>query len=314
MRRLIDNADVEIAAINDLTDLETLTHLLKWDSVHGKLPFDASAAGNDLIVNGKTIKVFSEADPAQLPWKDLKIDIVLECTGRFVTEEGATKHLEAGAKKVILSAPGKGNIKTVVIGVNEETLTADERIVSNASCTTNCLAPMAKVLDENFGIEKGYISTVHAYTADQQLQDAPHRDLRRARAAALSIIPTSTGAAAAVGKVLPQLKGKLDGIALRVPVPDGSLTDFTVILKTNTTTEAVNAAIKNAAQNEMKGILEYSEEPLVSVDIVGNSHSCIFDSALTTVNDNLVKIVGWYDNEYGYACRTAELALLLNSL
>jgi glyceraldehyde 3-phosphate dehydrogenase len=314
LRRLIDNADVEIAAINDLTDLETLTHLLKWDSVHGKLPFDASAAGNDLIVNGKTIKVFSEADPAQLPWKDLKIDIVLECTGRFVTEEGATKHLEAGAKKVILSAPGKGNIKTVVIGVNEETLTADERIVSNASCTTNCLAPMAKVLDENFGIEKGYISTVHAYTADQQLQDAPHRDLRRARAAALSIIPTSTGAAAAVGKVLPQLKGKLDGIALRVPVPDGSLTDFTVILKTNTTTEAVNAAIKNAAQNEMKGILEYSEEPLVSVDIVGNSHSCIFDSALTTVNDNLVKIVGWYDNEYGYACRTAELALLLNSL
>jgi glyceraldehyde 3-phosphate dehydrogenase len=314
LRRLIDNADVEIAAINDLTDLETLTHLLKWDSVHGKLPFDASAAGNDLIVNGKTIKVFSEADPAQLPWKDLKIDIVLECTGRFVTEEGATKHLEAGAKKVILSAPGKGNIKTVVIGVNEETLTADDRIVSNASCTTNCLAPMAKVLDENFGIEKGYISTVHAYTADQQLQDAPHRDLRRARAAALSIIPTSTGAAAAVGKVLPQLKGKLDGIALRVPVPDGSLTDFTVILKTNTTTEAVNAAIKNAAQNEMKGILEYSEEPLVSVDIVGNSHSCIFDSALTTVNDNLVKIVGWYDNEYGYACRTAELALLLNSL
>lgn len=314
LRRLIENADVEIVAINDLTNIATLAHLLKWDSVHGKLPFEVKSDENQLIVNGKSITIYSEPDPAKLPWKALGVDIVIESTGRFVTEEGASKHLEAGAKKVIISAPGKGNIKTVVLGVNEEILTAEDRIVSNASCTTNCLAPMAKVLEETFGIEKGYISTVHAYTADQQLQDAPHRDLRRARAAALSIIPTSTGAAAAVGKVLPALKGKLDGIALRVPVPDGSLTDFTAVLKTDTTAEEVNAVIQKAAQNELKGILEYSEEPLVSVDIVGNPHSCIFDSDLTTVNGNLVKIVGWYDNEYGYACRTAELALLLNSL
>lgn len=314
LRRLIENPEVEVVAINDLTNIATLAHLLKWDSVHGKLPFEVKADGDQLIVDGKSISVYSEPDPAKLPWDALSIDIAIESTGRFVTEEGASKHLEAGAKKVIISAPGKGNIKTVVLGVNEDILTADDRIVSNASCTTNCLAPMAKVLEEKFGIEKGYISTVHAYTADQQLQDAPHRDLRRARAAALSIIPTSTGAAAAVGKVLPTLKGKLDGIALRVPVPDGSLTDFTAVLKTNTTAEELNAAIQKAAQNELKGVLEYSEEPLVSVDIVGNTHSCIFDSALTTVNDNLVKIVGWYDNEYGYACRTAELALLLHTL
>ncbi len=314
LRHFLQMQEVEVMAINDLADLETLTHLLRYDSVHGKLSEAVVVENKALNIAGHSIQVYRESDPALLPWAELKIDIVIEATGFFTSEEGASKHLAAGAGKVIISAPAKGNIKTVVLGVNEQELNADDRMVSNASCTTNCLAPLAKVLDEAFGLEKGYISTVHAYTSDQKIHDAPHRDLRRARAAALSIIPTSTGAAAAVGKVLPHLQGKLNGIALRVPIPDGSLTDFTAIVKKDCTTEEVNAAFQKAAQNKLKGILEYSEAPLVSVDIVGNANSCILDAPLTAVNGNLVKLVGWYDNEFGYSKRTAELALLLANL
>lgn len=306
-RALLTKGNVEVVAINDLTDTATLAHLLKYDSAHGKFNGTVSSEKDSLIVNGKKITVSAERDPRNLPWKNLGIDVVLESTGRFVDEESAGGHLAAGAKKVVISAPAKGNIPTVVLGVNEDILKGDETILSNASCTTNCLAPMAKVLDDNFGIEKGYITTVHAYTADQNLQDAPHKDLRRARAAALSIVPTSTGAAKAVGLVLPHLKGKLDGIAMRVPIPTGSLTDLTVVLKKEVTTEEVNAAMKKAAEGPMKGILEYLTEPLVSIDLVGNTHSCILDSELTSANGTLVKVVGWYDNEAGYSNRTADL-------
>jgi len=313
-RELTEKSNIEVVAINDLTDLTTLAHLLKFDSVHGKFGHEVKIENNSLFVNDKEVKVFSEPSPSKLPWGKLAVDIVIECTGRFLTQESAEQHLHAGAGKVVLSAPAKDDIKTVVLGVNEKSLTKDDLIVSNASCTTNCLAPMVKVLDEAFGIEKGYISTIHAYTADQNLQDAPHKDLRRARAAAMSIIPTTTGAASAVGKVLPAMLGKLDGIALRVPIPDGSLTDFTAILNKEVTKEQVNEAFKNAGQNQLKGILEYSTDPLVSIDIVGNSHSCILDSQLTSANGNLVKIVGWYDNEFGYSTRIAELAMLMTSL
>ncbi len=304
---LLSKKNVEVVALNDLTDTKTLAHLLKYDSVHGRFKGTVEATSDSLIVNGKTIKVLAEKDPAKLPWGSMNIDVVLESTGRFVDEAGAGAHLTAGAKKVIISAPAKGNIPTIVLGVNDSSLKGDEKIISNASCTTNCLAPMAKVLDDTFGIEKGYISTIHAYTSDQRLQDAPHSDLRRARAAAVSIIPTSTGAAKAVGLVLPHLKGKLDGIALRVPVPDGSLTDLTVILKKETTKEEINAAMKKASESSMKGILEYTEDPIVSIDIVGNPYSCIFDSALTSCNGNLAKVVGWYDNEVGYSSRMADV-------
>ena len=313
-RELTEKSNIEVVAINDLTDLTTLAHLLKFDSVHGKFGHEVKIENNSLFVNDKEVKVLSEPSPSKLPWGKLAVDIVIECTGRFLTQESAEQHLHAGAGKVVLSAPAKDDIKTVVLGVNEKSLTKDDLIVSNASCTTNCLAPMVKVLDEAFGIEKGYISTIHAYTADQNLQDAPHKDLRRARAAAMSIIPTTTGAASAVGKVLPAMLGKLDGIALRVPIPDGSLTDFTAILNKEVTKEQVNEAFKNAGQNQLKGILEYSTDPLVSIDIVGNSHSCILDSQLTSANGNLVKIVGWYDNEFGYSTRIAELAMLMTSL
>jgi glyceraldehyde 3-phosphate dehydrogenase len=310
-RRLFLNPNVEIVKINDLTDNATLAHLLKYDSAHGR--FEKSVIGDDqyIIVDGKKILGSSEKDPSQLKWGELGVDIVIECTGKFTDGNKAKAHLEAGAKKVIISAPGTNVDATVVLGVNETILTKEMNIISNASCTTNCLAPMAKVLDEVFGIEKGYMTTVHAYTADQNLQDAPHKDLRRARAAALNIVPTSTGAAKAVGLVLPHLKGKLDGVAMRVPVIDGSLTDLTVILKKETTKEEINQAIKNAAENSLKGILEYSTDPLVSVDIIGNPHSCIFDSQQTAAMGNLVKVVGWYDNEWGYSCRTAELVDLL---
>ncbi len=307
-RNLIKYDNIDVVAVNDLTDSKTLAHLLKYDSAQGK--FDGTVAVSDghFVINGQEhVRIFSQRDPAQLPWKDLEIDVVLESTGFFRDEAGAGKHLEAGAKKVIISAPAKGNVKTVVIGVNEGDLTGDEHIVSNASCTTNCLAPMAKLLNDAFGIDKGYITTIHAYTSDQNIQDAPHRDLRRARAAAMSIIPTTTGAAVAVGLVLPELKGKLDGCAMRVPVPTGSLTDFTVVLKKEVTAEQVNALMKKAAENELKGILEYTEDPIVSVDIIGNTHSCIFDSGMTSANGNLVKVVGWYDNEAGYAARAAQL-------
>ncbi len=306
-KNLLNKEGIEVVAINDLTDTKTLAHLLKYDSVHGRFPGTVSATDTGIVVNGREIRVYAEKEPAKLPWGELGIDIVLESTGRFVDPEGAGGHLQAGAKKVVISAPAKGDIPTVVLGVNEEILTGEETIVSNASCTTNCLAPMAKVLDEAFGIEKGYISTIHAYTADQRLQDAPHKDLRRARAAAYSIVPTSTGAAKAVGLVLPHLKGKLDGVAMRVPIPDGSLTDLTVVLKKETTAEEINAAMKAAAEGPMKGILEYTEDPIVSIDIVGNPHSCIFDSLMTSANGTLVKVVGWYDNEAGYSNRAADL-------
>jgi glyceraldehyde 3-phosphate dehydrogenase (phosphorylating) len=306
-KNLLNKNGMEVVAINDLTDTKTLAHLLKYDSVHGRFPGTVEATDNGIIVNGKEIRIYAEREPAKLPWGDLGIDVVLESTGRFVDEEGAGGHLQAGARKVVISAPAKGNIPTVVLGVNEEILTGDEKILSNASCTTNCLAPMAKVLDDTFGIEKGYITTIHAYTADQNLQDAPHKDLRRARAAAYSIVPTSTGAAKAVGLVLPHLEGKLDGCAMRVPIPDGSLTDLTVLLKNPATVEEINTAIKKSAEGAMKGVLEYTEDPIVSIDIIGNPHSCIFDAGMTSASGTLVKVVGWYDNEAGYSARAADL-------
>lgn len=310
-RRLLEKENIEVVAINDLTDNATLAHLLKYDSVHGRFLGDIQSDNESLTVNGNRIHAYAERDPKNLPWKELNVAVVLESTGRFVDEAGAGMHLQAGCKKVVISAPAKGNIPTVVLGVNDNTLTGEETIISNASCTTNCLAPMAKVLDDTFGIEKGYMTTIHAYTADQNLQDAPHSDLRRARAAALSIVPTSTGAAKAVGLVLPQLKGKLDGNAMRVPTPDGSLTDLTVILKQEASIEQINNAIKTAADGPLKGIIEYTTDQIVSTDIIGNPHSCIFDSKLTTVNGTLAKVVGWYDNEYGYSSRVADLIAML---
>ncbi|WP_420453956.1 type I glyceraldehyde-3-phosphate dehydrogenase [Rubrivirga sp.] len=297
----------DVVAVNDLTDAETLAHLFKYDSVHGVFPGDVAAEGDELVVNGDRFKVLSEKDPANLPWGDLGCQVVVESTGRFTDAESAGLHLEGGAEKVVISAPAKGGVKTVVLGVNDDTLTGDETIVSNASCTTNCLAPMAKVLDDAFGVEKGFMTTVHAYTADQRIQDAPHRDLRRARAAALSIIPTTTGAAKAVGLVLPELQGKLDGFALRVPTPDGSLTDFTAVVQREVTVDEVNDAFRAAASGPMKGILEYSTDPIVSIDIVHNAHSCVFDAPSTMTSGTMVKIVGWYDNEWGYASRTVDL-------
>jgi glyceraldehyde 3-phosphate dehydrogenase len=306
-RDLIDSKKVEVVAINDLTDTKTLAHLLKYDSAHGQIQAEIGHTDTSILVNGTEIKVFAERNPEMLPWKALGVEIVLECTGIFTDEPGMSKHITAGAKRVLLSAPAKGDIKTIVLGVNDNLLSADDVLLSNASCTTNCLAPMMKVLQDTFGVTKGYMTTVHAYTGDQNLQDSPHRDLRRARAAALSIIPTTTGAAKAVGQVLPQLKGKLDGYALRVPTITGSATDVTVVLERETTKEEINAAMKAAADGPMKGILQYSDEPLVSVDIIGNKHSCIFDSDLTSANGNLVKIMGWYDNEAGYSARLADL-------
>lgn len=306
-RQLIAKSNIEIVAINDITDPHTLAHLLKYDSVHGKFNGSVSVEGNALIVNGQKITVYAEKDPKALPWAASNVKVVLESTGRFVDEAGAGQHLTAGAKKVVISAPAKGNVPTVVLGVNDNTLTGNETILSNASCTTNCLAPMAKVLDDVFGIEKGFMTTIHAYTQDQRLQDAPHDDLRRARAAALSMIPTTTGAAKAVGLVLPHLKGKLDGTAIRVPTPTGSLTDLGAILKKPATKEEINAAMKAAAEGAMKGILEYCTDPIVSADIVGNPHSCIFDADMTTANGNYVKVFGWYDNEAGYSARAADL-------
>ena len=307
-RAMQERDNLEVVAINDLTDVQTLAHLLKYDSIHGRFNGEVSVEGGNLVVNGNTIEITAERNPSDLKWGAQGVDIVVESTGVFTDSDKAAAHLEAGAGKVLISAPAKGDVSTIVLGVNDETLKAEDKIVSNASCTTNCLAPMAKVLDDTFGIEQGFITTVHAYTSDQRLQDAPHKDLRRARAAALSMIPTSTGAAKAVGLVLPQLAGRLDGLAVRVPTPTGSVTDLTVVLKKETTAEEVNAAMKAAAEGAMKGILEYSEDPLVSVDIVGNAHSCIFDSELTKVQGNVAKVFGWYDNESGYATRVADLA------
>jgi len=281
--------------------------LLKYDSIHGRVNAEVSADGDFLVVNGKKIRVYAEKDPSNLPWGELNVDVVIESTGFFTDDVSAGKHITAGAKKVVISAPATGNVKTIVLGVNDDTLTPEDLIVSNASCTTNCLAPIVKVLNDTFGIDKGYITTVHAYTADQRLQDAPHKDLRRARAAALSMVPTSTGAAKAVGLVLPELKGKLDGVAVRVPTPDGSLTDLVAILKRDVTKEEVNAAMKAAAEGPMKGILEYCVDPIVSIDVVGNPASSIFDADLTSANGNLVKIMSWYDNEAGYSKRVIDL-------
>ena len=298
----------DVVAVNDLTDAETLAYLFKYDSVHGVYPGEVSVDGTDLIIDGDRLRVFSERDPSQLPWGDLNTDVVVESTGIFRTRDQAALHLAGGARKVVISAPAKGEVDaTIVIGVNDSILTGDEEVISNASCTTNCLAPMVKVLQDTFGVERGLMTTIHAYTSDQRLQDAPHSDLRRARAAAVSIIPTTTGAAKAVGLVLPELAGKLDGFALRVPIPDGSLTDLSVVLSRAATAEEINGAMKDAAGSSMKGILQYSEDPIVSTDIVHNAHSCIFDAPLTNSAGSLVKVVGWYDNEWGYASRTVDL-------
>jgi len=304
---LLEKEGVEVVAINDLTDNGTLAHLLKYDSVHGKFNGTVSHDDNFLTVNGTKIKAIAERDPSQLPWGELGVDVVLEATGRFTKKDDAAMHIAAGAKKVVISAPASGDLKTIVLGVNDEILDGTEEVVSNASCTTNCLAPMVKVLDDNWGIENGFMTTIHAYTADQNLQDAPHKDLRRARAAAYSIIPTSTGAAKAVGLVMPHLAGKLNGNAMRVPIPNGSVTDFTVNLKNAASSEEVNAKFKEASEGAMKGVLEYTEDPIVSIDIVGNTHSNIFDSLSTQVIGNTVKVVGWYDNEAGYSNRVADL-------
>ncbi len=309
LRNLLKSSDAEVVAINDLTDAKTLAHLFKYDSSQGRFDGEVSYEGSDrLIINGKSYALFAERDPENLPWKKLEVDVVAECTGIFTSDEGARKHLTAGARKVVISAPAKGDVKTVVVGVNDSEITDEHTIISNASCTTNCLAPVAMVLDREFGIERGFINTIHAYTADQRIQDAPHRDLRRARAGAFSIIPTTTGAAKAVGLVLPHLKGKLDGNATRVPTITGSMTDLVAVLKKEATVEEINAAMKKAADNELKGVLEYTEDMIVSADVIGSSYSSIFDANVTSVNGNLVKVVSWYDNEYGYAARTAELA------
>lgn len=307
-RRCLELGGFDFVGINDLTDAKTLAHLLKYDSVHGRFNGDIAVEGDDIIVNGDRIKITAEKDPAKLNWGKLGAEVIIESTGVFRTQEACMKHVEAGAKKVILTVPPKGDVDgMVVLGVNDDVLTGEEKVLSNASCTTNCLAPMVKVLNDSFGVEKGFMTTVHSYTNDQNVLDLPHSDLRRTRAAAVSIIPTSTGAAKAVGKIIPELSGKIDGFALRVPTPDGSITDLVATLKKEVTVEEINAAFKEAANGPMKGILEYTEDPIVSADIIGNPHSNIFDSLLTMANGNFVKVVGWYDNEYGYSCRVVDL-------
>jgi len=304
----------DVVAVNDLTDAATLAHLFKYDSVHGKWAGNVSADGNHLLIDDYKIPVLCERDPSNLPWASLGSDVVIESTGFFRDRASATKHLSAGAKKVVISAPAKDEVDaTVVLGVNEHVLTGREEIISNASCTTNCIAPMIKVIDEAFGIQSGLMTTVHAYTSDQRIQDAPHKDLRRARAAAYSIVPTTTGAAKAVGLVLPHMQGKLDGMALRVPIPNGSLTDLTVQVSGTPSKEDVNSAFKTASLNSLAGILEYTSDPIVSIDIVHNAHSVIFDSLATMVQGNTVKVLGWYDNEWGYANRAVDIAALLIS-
>ena len=317
-RAMLDHPELDVVAVNDLTDANTLAYLFKYDSVHDNFEGDVHAEGDCIVVNGKKVKIYAERDPQNLPWKDLGIDIVVESTGLFKKREQFMKHINAGAKKVILTVPaGKADDvdATVVMGVNDNVLTKDTVLVSNASCTTNCLAPVAKVLNDKFGIKRGLMNTVHSYTNDQKILDQPHSDLRRARAAAVSIIPTSSGAAKAVGLVIPELMGKLDGFAMRVPTPDGSVVDLTAELNCTVTKEQINAAIKEAAEGSMKGILQYVEEPIVSIDIIDNTHSSIFDALLTQVMDgNFVKIVSWYDNEKGYSTRVGDLAAKLATL
>jgi len=313
MRAAMDDSNIDIVAVNDLTNAATLAHLLKYDSILGNLKADISSSSDRIKVNKDEFQVLSLKDPAQLPWKDLGVDVVFESTGLFTDRESASKHLAAGAKRVVITAPAKKPDLTMVLGVNDETYDpAKHQIISNASCTTNCLAPIAKVLHEKFVIKKGWMTTVHSYTNDQQLLDLPHKDLRRARAAALSIIPTTTGAASAVGEVLPALKGKLDGIAMRVPTPNVSVVDLAAILEKKTTKEEVNAAFKEASEGSLKGILQYVEEPLVSVDFRGNDHSSILDAPYTSVMDgDFVKVLSWYDNEWGYSSRCVDLLRFL---
>jgi glyceraldehyde 3-phosphate dehydrogenase len=309
MRAAMDDSSIDIVAVNDLTNADTLAHLLKYDSILGNLKADISAKGDKITVNRDEFQVLSIKDPAQLPWKSLGVDVVFESTGIFTNRDGASKHLTAGAKKVVITAPAKGPDLTVVLGVNEDKYDpARHHIISNASCTTNCLAPLAKVIHETFVIRKGWMTTVHSYTNDQQLLDLPHKDLRRARAAALSIIPTTTGAALAVGEVLPELKGKLDGISMRVPTPNVSVVDLAVLVDKKTSKEEVNAAFKSAAEGKLKGLLEYTEAPLVSVDFRGNPHSSIVDAGYTSVMDSdFIKVLSWYDNEWGYSNRCVDL-------
>jgi glyceraldehyde 3-phosphate dehydrogenase len=305
-------ADIEIVGVNDLTDNATLAHLLKYDSILGRLDGDVTSTADEIAVNGKAFKAFAERDPANLKWGELGVDVVVESTGLFTDAVKAKTHVDNGAKKVIISAPAKNEDVTIVMGVNDSAYdAAAHTIISNASCTTNCLAPMAKVLDDEFTVVKGLMTTIHAYTQDQNLQDGPHKDLRRARAAAINIVPTSTGAAKAIGLVLPQLKGKLDGFAMRVPIPTGSATDLTFEAGRETTVDEVNAAVKAAADGELKGILKYTEDPIVSSDIVTDPHSCIFDAGLTKVIGNQVKVVGWYDNEWGYSNRLIDVVVLV---
>lgn len=313
-KAMLEKGGFDIAAINDLTDAKTLAHLLKYDSTHGRFKGEVKVEGKALVVNGKEIRVLSVKDPSQLPWGKEKVQVVIESTGVFREKEKIALHIKAGAEKVILTVPAKDEIDNmIVLGVNDEALKSTDKIVSNASCTTNCLAPMVKVLNDTFGVEKGLMTTIHAYTNDQRILDFPHSDLRRARAAAENIIPTTTGAAKAVGKIIPELNGKINGIAIRVPVKCGSITDFVAVLKKDATKEEINSAFKAAASGgKMKGILEYTEDPIVSSDIIGNTHSCIFDALSTMVTaGNLVKVVGWYDNEWGYSSRVVDLIGLL---
>ena len=308
--------DIEFVAINDLTDSKTLAHLLKYDSTHGKFPADVRAEGDYLIAGHRKMKVMAIKDPTQLPWKEMGVEYVIESTGVFRTRDLVAKHLEAGAKKVLLTVPAKSEIdNTIVMGVNDDQLRASDQIVSNASCTTNCLGPIVKVLHDTFGMKRGLMTTVHAYTNDQRILDFPHKDLRRARSAADNIIPTTTGAAIAIGKVIPDLNGKLNGMAIRVPVPDGALVDLVAELKRDVTIEEVNAAMKEAAEGKMKGVLDYADEPIVSKDIIGNPHSSIFDALSTMVVDgNYVKVISWYDNEWGYSNRCVDLLKKMASM
>ena len=314
-RAMLDKKDVEVVAVNDITDAKTLAHLLKHDSIHGALKHQVKAEGNDIMLDGHAFRVLAERDPAKLPWKELKVDVVVESTGLFTAREKAALHLSAGARKVVISAPADGVDVTLCMGVNQHAYDpAKHHVISNASCTTNCLAPIAKVLHESFSIVHGLMTTVHSYTSDQMLQDGPHKDLRRARAAALSMVPTSTGAAKAIGLVLPMLNGKLDGIAIRVPTPNVSIVDLTASVERDAEEKSVNAAMKKAAEGELRGILAYSEEPVVSIDFNGNPHSSIFDAPLTKVlGKRLVKIFSWYDNEWGYSNRLADVTAFVAS-
>jgi glyceraldehyde 3-phosphate dehydrogenase len=309
----INDPNLEFIAVNDITDVKTVAHLFKYDSVYRIFPGSVEFDDKGIIINGKKILVLAEKDPEKLPWKDLNIDVVIESTGLFTSQEGAQKHLNAGARKVLISAPAKGGVKTIVKGVNENTYDRNyDNIISNASCTTNCLAPVVKVLNDNYDVEKGFMTTIHAYTNDQRILDLPHKDLRRARAAALNTIPTTTGAAEAVTEVIPELKGKLTGIALRVPVPCGSITDFVCLLKKPVTVSDVNRLFKEVSGSHLKGILEYSEEPLVSSDIIGNAHSSVFDAKSTMlIGDNFLKVIAWYDNEWGYSNRVVDIVRLM---